>query len=130
VPKTTPRQLSLLKPKPHLIHVVQHVLKPTAIQNSTFALLSLIGLTRKPSKDIKRLETSHVFLALQLRLVGLGPWTQDSSHRLGPPGQLKAVEKILRHHGPMDPDSSDVALAYQFTEQNFMRVNLERPQNH
>ena len=91
VPKTTPRQLSLLKPKPHLIHVVQHVLKPTAIQNSTFALLSLIGLTRKPSKDI---ETSHVFLALQLRLVGLGPWTQDSS-RLGPPGQLKAVEKIL-----------------------------------
>ena len=94
VPKTTPRQLSLLKPKPHLIHVVQHVLKPTAIQNYTFALLSLIGLTRKPSKDIKRLETSHVFLALQLRLVGLGPWTHDSS-RLGPPGQLKAVEKIL-----------------------------------
>lgn len=59
--------------------------------------------------------------------LGLGPWTQDSSHRLGPPGQLKAVEKILRHHGPMDPDSSDVAPAYQFTEQNFMRVNLGRP---
>ena len=74
-----PGQLGLLKPKPHLVHVVQHVLKPTAIQNSTFALLSLIGLTRKLSKDIERLETSRVFLAflaLQLLIVGLAPWIQ------------------------------------------------------